>query len=628
MPSNENMEETMTAAANGVTWDLSRFFPAFDGPEMRQFKKALADDIASLRQKAGALGPLEEETASAWEAIVLAGEDLESRLAHLSAYLGCLTAAHAEEEAYARERAAAAALQAEFDKCDVALLRAFKPAGNATFEAFIARGKLKPIAHALRRVRQRAGFSMSSAEEILAADLNLDGLDAWGRLYDQVTGKLAFDLVDKNGKTERRPISQWRTLMSDPDREIGRAAFAGGNRAWAGIADMCAAALNAIAGTRLTLNRHRGVAHFLDRAIFQAGIQRETLEAMYAAIHDRIETARAILRAKAEFMGRTGIWFFEREAPLPLANTGRHTWRQATAKVATAFASGYPDLAVYFRAMLDNRWIEAEQRPGKRPGAFCSDSPLTGEQRVFMTFSGALGNITTLAHEVGHAWHSHLLRDLRPLAQHYPMTLAETASIFAESLLAEGIYRDPDTPQTQKLLMLDDALAGAAVLLLDITTRFEFEKAFYTERGAGEVPVSRLKTLMCDSQRRIYGDTLLADGADPYFCASKLHFYITGVTFYNFPYTFGFLLARALTTRFRTEGREFLPRYETFLKMTGSDTVENVTRAALGVDLTAPAFWETAIDSLQAPLARYRRLLAATRAADHGPSHRDKGALQ
>ncbi len=358
----------MSATASGVTWDLSRFFPAFDGPEMQQFKKALADDIASLRQKAGALGPLDAETAAAWEAVVLT---------------------------------------------DVELLRAFKAVGQAAFEAFIARERLKPVAHALRRVRQRAGFSMSSAEEILAADLNVDGLDAWGRLYDQVTGKLAFEFVDKNGKTEHRPISQWRTLMSDPDREIGRSAFAGGNRAWAGIADMCAAALNAIAGTRLTLYRHRGVAHFLDRALFQAGIQRETLEAMYAAIHDRIDTARAILRAKAEFLGRKGIWFFEREAPLPLAETGRCTWRQATEKVAAAFDSGYPDLAGYFRAMLDKRWVEAEQRPAKRPGAFCTDSPLTGEQRVFMTFNGALGNITTLAHEVGHAWHSHLLRDLR-----------------------------------------------------------------------------------------------------------------------------------------------------------------------------------------------------------------------
>jgi oligoendopeptidase F len=155
-------------------------------------------------------------------------------------------------------------------------------------------------------------------------------------------------------------------------------------------------------------------------------------------------------------------------------------------------------------------------------------------------------------------------------------------------------------------------------LLLDITTRFEFEKAFYTERGRGEVPVSRLKALMCDTQRRIYGDSLLADGVDPYFWASKLHFYITATSFYNFPYTFGFLLARALIALFRTQGSDFLARYETFLKTTGSDTVENVCRATLGLELGQPAFWEAAIDSLEAPLARYRRLLAEARPAGPG----------
>jgi len=615
MASNPNPPEQVTATAHGVTWDLTGFFPSLDGPEMRRFKTALAADIASLAREAEALGPLEQASADAWEAIVLAAEEVQSRLAHLSAYLDCLTAAHAGDEAYARERATIARLWAEFEKCDVALLGAFKPVEPALFEAFIARAKLKPVAHALGRVRQRAAFSMSSAEEILAADLGVDGLDAWGRLYDGITGKLSFEFVDKSGQTERRPIAQWRSLMSDPNRAIGQAAFAGGNRAWAGIADVCAAALNAIAGTRLTLNRHRGIADFLDRALFQAGIRRDTLEAMYTAIHGRIDTARAILRAKAGFMDRTGIWFFEREAPLPLADTGLYSWSQAAAKVAASFARGYPDLGAYFRSMLDARWIEAEARPGKRPGAFCTDSPLTGEQRIFMTFGGTLGNITTLAHEVGHAWHSHLLRDLRPLARHYPMTLAETASIFAESLLAEGIHRDPQIPPKQKLLMLDEALSGAAVLLLDITTRFEFEKAFYAERGQGEVSVSRLKALMCDTQRRIYGDSLLADGVDPYFWASKLHFYITETSFYNFPYTFGFLLARALTALFRSEGRDFLPRYENFLKATGSDTVENVCRATLGLELGAPAFWEAAIDSLEAPLTRYRRLLAEARAA-------------
>ena len=226
-----------------------------------------------------------------------------------------------------------------------------------------------------------------------------------------------------------------------------------------------------------------------------------------------------------------------------------------------------------------------------------------------MTFNGTLGDATTMAHEVGHAWHSHLLKDMRPMVQEYPMTLAETASIFGEHILAEGIYTDDGVSDREKLLMLDSDLCGAAVLLLDITVRFEFEKAFHEERMQGEVSVARLKELMQETQRRVFGDCMISESADPMFWASKLHFYISGVTFYNFPYTFGFLLARALYHRFQQEGRSFLPKYEDFLRLTGSDYVESVVARTVGGDTTDPAFWEASIKSLQEPLARYKNLL-------------------
>ncbi|MFC1857893.1 M3 family oligoendopeptidase [Thermodesulfobacteriota bacterium] len=599
----------MTATTDGVIWDLTSYFPEFDGSAMQEFKEKLRRDIAEIQQQAFNLGSLGEKTADRWERIILSAEDIESRLGHLSSYLSCLEAADAQNESYSRERAELINISAEFEKFDVDILHAFKSSENDFFENFVARGKLKDIAYALRKSRERARHIMSREEEILAADLNTDGLRAWGRLYNKVTGKLEFEFITKEGKTERRPMSQWRSLISDPDRAIGRAAFEGGNRAWKGIEDICAAALNAIAGTRLSLYRHRGIKHFLDKALFQAGIRHETLEAMYQAIYDNIEVARDILRTKAGFLGRKGIWFFEREAPLPVSESSIYSWQQATEMVDAAFQIAYPALAEYFRGFLKSRWIESEARPGKRPGAFCTGSSVTKEQRVYMTFNGNLNNVTTIAHEVGHAWHGHLMRDMRPMSEDYPMTLAETASIFAEHILAEGIYENDSIPDTEKMLMLDADLCGAAVLLLDITTRYEFEKAFHMERQSGEVPVSRLQELMTATQHRIFGDTLLADGADPYFWASKLHFYITDIAFYNFPYTFGFLLARALIHRFYKEGSAFLPRYEMFLKMAGSDTVENVTRDSLEVDVSTADFWAESIRSLGEPLERYKRFI-------------------
>jgi oligoendopeptidase F len=178
------------------------------------------------------------------------------------------------------------------------------------------------------------------------------------------------------------------------------------------------------------------------------------------------------------------------------------------------------------------------------------------------------------------------------------MTLAESASTFGEMILTEGILSDPAVSDEDKLRVLDMETAHGAVYLMDIPVRFEFERAFHEERQAGEVEVSRLRELMTQTQQRLFGDTLEEGGDDPLFWASKLHFYITGVTFYNFPYTFGFLLSRGLFARFREEGDAFLPRYEEFLRSTGSDTAENVARESLGVDIESPEFWVDAIDTL------------------------------
>jgi oligoendopeptidase F len=186
---------------------------------------------------------------------------------------------------------------------------------------------------------------------------------------------------------------------------------------------------------------------------------------------------------------------------------------------------------------------------------------------------------------MGHAWHSQLLIDMRPVARRYPMPLAETASIFAEHILAQGVHADPGISDTAKLTMLDEELTSAATIVLDIAVRYEFEKAFCEEREAGEVKVSRFKELMAETQRRVWGDALSPGGEDPLFWASKLHFYITESVFYNYPYTFGWLLARYCAMQLQAQGPGFLTQYEDFLRLTGSDTVEGVVRRAFGQEL-------------------------------------------
>lgn len=599
----------MVETQKGVIWDLNSYFPSFNGPEMISFKQQLQKDIAELQNEAANLGELCEDNSNQWETLFLKTEDFVTRRNHLFSYIGCITSADALNEDYKKERADLAKLGAEFEKLDVDFLRALKNADDMTFSRFLERETLRDIRHFITRIRERAQKTMTREQEILAADLGVNGLHAWGRLYDTVTGKLEFNIEMPDGSTQRKPISEWRSLMSDVDFNIGKAAFTGGNKTWENIEDICAACLNAIAGVRLTLNKYRKMDHFLDKALFTACIEKKTLDAMYQAIHDRIETAREIFRIKSDYMGRKGIWFFEREAPLPMKDSSRYSWESGRDMVAKSFAVAYPDLGNYYLKFLANRWLESESRSGKLPGAFCTGSPLTKEQRVYMTFNGSIGDVTTLAHEVGHAFHGHVMKDMRTFAKGYPATLAETASIFGELILSEGIYMDSTIPDDQKLLMLDKDLSNAAVLLLDITVRFEFEKSFHEQRMNGELSVSRFKEIMVETQRRIWGDALADGGEDPMFWASKLHFYLTNITFYNFPYTFGFLMARSLYDRFKKEGPDFLPKYENFLRMTGSDTVENIAKKTLDVDISDTPFWTVAIDGLNDQLNLYRKLL-------------------
>lgn len=592
-----------------MNWDLSRFFPEFEGPEMIQFKQTLEKDIASLYEKAHSLSALSPENVEQWEEIFLKHEDIMVRLEHLGAYISCLSAVDARNESYRKHEAEMSRLYAEFSKIEIELLRAIKDVPEDVFKSFIDRKAFDNARYYLRRLHKRSRWTMSVEKELLAADLSVDGLSAWGRLYNTIAGKLEFDMEYPDGRRERIPISQRASLMEDPDRGVRRAAFEGGNRAWQSVEDVAAAALNAISGTRLTLNRHRGIDHFLDVALFQSAITRKTLEAMFEAIYANLEIPRRILRLKAKALGLDAVAWYDLSAPLPIKEQERIPWDKGTSLVKDSFRRAFPELAEFFQMALEKNWFEWEPRPGKQPGGFCTGSMLIKESRIFMTFNGSMGDVRTLAHESGHAFHSHIMRDLRPYAQHYPMTLAESASTFAELILTDGLLADDSLSDTQKALLLDQELSHAAIYLLDIPVRYEFEKSLYEERAKGELSVSRLKELMTETQRRIFGNVLEQGGEDPYFWASKLHFYITEVTFYNFPYTFGYLLSRGLYAMFKREESAFLPRYEEFLRLTGSDTCENVVRRSLGRDIESPEFWHESILSLEEPLSQLDALL-------------------
>ncbi|TDU71107.1 oligoendopeptidase F [Prosthecobacter fusiformis] len=586
-------------------WSLDTWFTHFGAPDYTEFKEALVKDIAALKSKAEALSTDIPQIVQ----VILDYEALGDRLGHLSAYLGCLSADDASDEAVKADEAWISTLEAESTKLRASLQSALAALPAADFDLLLTDSNLAGAIHAVKRMREEGRHQMPGDQEALAADLNVTGLHAWGRLYDTLTGKMTFDMTFPDGHVESVPMARRRALMSDPDRRLREASFHAGQQPWVDHADTLAAALNGIAGARLTLYGRRGIPHFLETPLFDGGMSQASLDAMMAAIHTHIELPRRAIRAAARLQGTDALHYFDLEAPqVPAPDEKALTWDDACSTVDRAFSTAYPALGKYFRSMLQQQWIEAQPRPGKRPGAFCTGSLLRREERVYMTWHGTVHDMVTLAHEAGHAWHSCVLRPTRSLAASYPMTLAETASNFGEMILLDGLMSDPAVTPATKAYLLDQEMLRAHAYLVNIPMRYEFEKAFYTERAAGEVSVTRLKELMSEAQVSLYGDTLQPGGTDPMFWASKMHFFITGVSFYNFPYVFGYLLSQALFARFKVEGADFLPRYETFLAATGSASCEDVARQTLGADLTNPDFWATALQAIRPTLEAYEKL--------------------
>ncbi|MEE2709449.1 MAG: M3 family metallopeptidase, partial [Gemmatimonadota bacterium] len=498
----------MNQESTKMDWDLTPYFPTFNGPEMIIFKDALNKDSETLTEKAHGLEALNGNNRVEWESIFLSYEDTGSRLRHLASYISCLTAADARNEAYNAETASLNVMLAERTKLGVELLRALKDTSDEVYASFRNCPALDGGGFTLDKMREEARLTMAPELEVLAADLGVNGIEAWGVLYDNLSGQLEFDMTYPDGTKENLSMSQRRSLMENSDSATRKAAFEGGNAAWATMETTAAAALNAISGTRLTLNKHRGVDHFLENALNQANISRITLDAMFEAIYAEIELPRNILRFKAKAMGTEGIAWYDLGAALELPDQEAVSWEQGKTMVKDTFSRAYPLLGDFLQSTYDRDWIDHAPRPGKRPGAFCTSTSVTNESRVYMTFNNTMGDVLTLAHEVGHAFHSYAMSDLRLMARSYPMTLAESASTFGEMILMKGLLDDPSFSDSSKAFLLNLETSHAATYLMDIPVRFEFEKAMHEERADGELSVSQLKELMVESQRKVFGDVL------------------------------------------------------------------------------------------------------------------------
>jgi len=434
----------------------------------------------------------------------------------------------------------------------------------------------------LERLQARAEHQMSEVEEGLYSELGTTGSSAWGRLQGDLTSQLSTEVHLPTG-TKTMPM----------EAEM---------RAWPTIAVACAAAMNSIKGEANVVNRRRKWKQPLDASLYSNNVSLETFNAMQSAVHASLPDFRRWMRVKAKLVGDTnGLSWWNLSAPLSIS-PGPISWDQGISLVKGAFASYSDRLSHLVDRSINEQWLDAEPREGKVGGAFCM-SFVDDRSLVLLNWSGSVDSAQVTAHELGHAYHNTQLAHRTALQKRLPMALAETASIFCETLVVEeGLSR---LQGDDRLALLDVDLIGANQVVVDIHSRFLFETEVFARRQKRTLGVSELNEIMLSAQRDAYGDGLDQTTAHPHMWVLKPHYY--GSHFYNWPYTYGLLFGLGLYAQYQLDPEKFRDGYDDVLSRAGMDTAEQLGQA-FGIDVTSESFWTASLDVLRARMRDYEQL--------------------
>jgi oligoendopeptidase F len=593
-------------------WDLSNVYPALDSPEFSADFQKMSSLLQGLESfLAGSLAETGTETDPPQLAGVLDGlvERLNALIrlsVTLRAYIHSFVATDSFDQLALR-------LLSEFEQLNVKThtlevqaetwIGQIAPALPAALEHS---GPAQAHAFYLQEAAEQSQYLMSQAEETLAAELNLSGANAWNKLQGKVTSQLSVDF-ELDGQAQKLPMPALINLHSHASEAVRRRAYQAEMSAWETVREPLAAAMNGVKGAAITLNRHRGRIDALHPALDSARIDRPTLEVMLEAMHDSFPAFRRYFLAKARRMGRPKLPWWDLFAPQGQTET-HYSFEQARAFILENFASFSPDLAAFARQAFDRSWIDAEQRVGKRGGAFCMSVPGVQESRILCNFDGSLDQVFTIAHELGHGFHNHCMFQAgkTELQRSTPMTLAETASIMCETIVMNATLAQAASPQ-EELAILETSLIGSSQVIVDIYARFLFEREVFERRAQAELSADELCEIMERAQKETYGEALDENYLHKYMWTWKPHYYYPSLSFYNFPYAFGLLFGTGLYAIYRQRGAAFVPDYVNLLASTGEQRAAELA-ARFAIDIRQKAFWAASLKVIEQQIDRYKEL--------------------
>ncbi|NLI20534.1 MAG: M3 family oligoendopeptidase [Clostridiales bacterium] len=579
------------------TWDLSVFYRGFDDPALR----ADIEAIRRMPEEGRALLAADDAPAAKLEKLTALLEILYDTMSRAFMFCQLTLAVEAENREAFRTLEELSALAVDAQVLQSACTRYIGTLED--LDTLIAGSeKLTRNGFVLREAKREAAHMLPESMEKWMLRLSLSGGDAFQKLRDQLMGTLTVELDGRS-----LPLPAVRGMAHDPDAAVRKAAYEAEMAAYPKVALPMAFCLGGIKGEALTLCEAKGYPDVLTQQLSESRMDRETLDAMWEAIRESLPDFRRYLRAKAKLLGHeNGLPFYDLFAPVG-NDTKKYSIEEARTLLLDTFGKAHPAMGAFMEHALDNRWIDLYPHEGKEGGAFCSESHQLKLSRIMTNFVGSFSDVSTLAHELGHAWHARCLEAEPVLMAQPPMPLAETASTFNETMLAHTVIAASDAGQA--FAILEGTLMEATQCVVDIYSRFLFESAVFEARKTHTPAVEELREMMLSAQEEAYGDGLAADVRHPDMWINKGHYYTVGLHFYNFPYAFGLLFGLGVFQKYRAIGPAFLPDYDALLARCGGASVADVA-ASVGIDVRSVAYWRSALDVLRGEIDEFETLAA------------------
>lgn len=589
----------MATTTDTPRWDLTPFFPSLTSPEFKasfQEYERMITGAESLWDQESVTSGSAPMSVAIVEQVLSTLNQLVERAILIGAYLECLVTTNSKDDVAAATASENDGLGARLSKLQT---RFALWVGAQDIETLISQGGIfADHAFPLRKLKTQAKHLMEPRLESLVSDLRLSGSTGWSKLHSNLTSQIMV-MVDG----ELLPMPAVRNLAHHPDRRKRQVAYEAELAAWTQHEVPIAACLNGIKGEVNTLIRSRGWGEPLDEALFYANIDRETLDAMMTAARESFSDLRRYPKAKAKLIGVEKLAFFDIFAPVGQGSKEWH-YPEASRFISDQFYKFSDRMGKFAERTFRENWIDAEPRSGKVDGAYCA--PMRkDESRILMNYSPSYGALSTLAHELGHAYHNLCLSTRTPLQADTPPTMAETASIFCETIVKDAAL--DSVGEEDQLAILEASLQGAYQVVVDISSRFIFEQGVFEKRKARELSPLEFSELMLDAQRQTYGDGLNDKQLHPYMWAVKPHYYST-YSFYNFPYMFGLLFGLGLYAIYKQDPSPFRARYDDLLSSTGLDDAPTLAKR-FGIDVRSVDFWRGSLSQIVRDVERLEKLV-------------------